>query len=243
MYVKDKERFDVNILPHQGREAVKALEVLDHRLQNLERGVENDATRGLDAAVAEMRDVVAEAMDECCHRKLEKRQGRRSKEYWCAPNFKVVALDETEYWELDEELMDKIDAIFGIYVYDANCRTHCCSFTPSYWLRQAGVDWIPSDNNVEASCKNRIEEIIFANSSIGRGLYYACHDIEALDPIQISHFGNPGCPWSDLEGETEEEKLASAEDMVVDAVSDTYSLPVGMTEWTNRRKSEAQVGG
>lgn len=51
-------------------------------------------------------------------------------------NAKVIALDETEHWFLDGFGDDAqyVERVEGVYWFDKNTHTHCCEFTPSYWL-------------------------------------------------------------------------------------------------------------
>jgi hypothetical protein len=48
------------------------------------------------------------------------------------PHFKIVVLDETEYWR--EEIVAKAGKIYGAYLFDANRHVNCCELTPSYEL-------------------------------------------------------------------------------------------------------------
>jgi hypothetical protein len=46
----------------------------------------------------------------------------------------AIALDETEYYQIDPEDAPYIRRILGGYVFDRNLHTHCCELTPSYFL-------------------------------------------------------------------------------------------------------------
>lgn len=46
----------------------------------------------------------------------------------------AVALDETEYYNIDPADAPHIERIMGVYLFDRNERTHCCELTPSYYL-------------------------------------------------------------------------------------------------------------
>ena len=53
------------------------------------------------------------------------------------PEYHAVALDETQYYRMlpgDEQYVERIMAV---YVYDYHEETHCCEFTPSYYLEWA----------------------------------------------------------------------------------------------------------
>jgi len=47
---------------------------------------------------------------------------------------RIIALDETEYYTIEEEDKPFISRILSVYFYDKNLHTHNCSFTPDYWL-------------------------------------------------------------------------------------------------------------
>jgi hypothetical protein len=53
----------------------------------------------------------------------------------CSPiDARVIAIDETAYYEFPPKHAPYIRAIRGVYLYDANQHTHCCELTPSHWL-------------------------------------------------------------------------------------------------------------
>lgn len=45
--------------------------------------------------------------------------------------FKVIAFDETGYWDVDTLADNKITHAFGVYLFLVNERTHICSLTPN----------------------------------------------------------------------------------------------------------------
>lgn len=52
-----------------------------------------------------------------------------------APNFVIVALDESKYWTLKDPDADQyVERIEGVYLVDLNQYTHLCEITPSYAL-------------------------------------------------------------------------------------------------------------
>lgn len=47
----------------------------------------------------------------------------------------AIKLEETSYWNLDLiEGGDKIEKIWGVYIYEPESGTYCCSLFPSYWF-------------------------------------------------------------------------------------------------------------
>ena len=47
---------------------------------------------------------------------------------------RIIAINETEYYNLPEEHKPYIQAIHGVYLYDANQQVHCCDLAASYYL-------------------------------------------------------------------------------------------------------------
>jgi len=46
------------------------------------------------------------------------------------PNFRTIALDETQFWR---ELPAGCEKAFGLYLFCEGEATYCCSLTPSTW--------------------------------------------------------------------------------------------------------------
>ena len=49
-------------------------------------------------------------------------------------DIRVVSLDETREYQIDEQDKPYIEKIMGIYMYDKLQHTFCCELRPSYWL-------------------------------------------------------------------------------------------------------------
>jgi len=58
-----------------------------------------------------------------------------------APNWCFIRLKETSFWNLPEHLRPFVADVYGIYAFNRNAHTHCCEFTPSYWLWHIVNDW------------------------------------------------------------------------------------------------------
>ena len=56
------------------------------------------------------------------------------------PDMWIVKIDEREHWR-DQKVLKLTKRIFGVYVFDRRQHTHCCSFSPSYWLTFLGTQW------------------------------------------------------------------------------------------------------
>ena len=50
-------------------------------------------------------------------------------------DIRVIALNETEHYVIDEADKEHIEMIVGVYMFDFNSCTHVCELTPSYFLR------------------------------------------------------------------------------------------------------------
>ncbi len=50
------------------------------------------------------------------------------------PDYCLYLMDETQHWQLQPELMAKIERIVTIYLFDRKRHVHCCELTPSYEL-------------------------------------------------------------------------------------------------------------
>jgi hypothetical protein len=86
------------------------------------------------------------------------------------PHFKLVALDETEYWS-DSVFKDfpEIKAIYGIYIFDETLGVHMAELTPSHelWFVDHYLTYTDdfmdkfrdSDENVSEEAKERMIEI------------------------------------------------------------------------------------
>ena len=60
------------------------------------------------------------------------------------PNICFIGIDETAHWRIPSELKPYVARIYGVYSFDRNEHTHCCEFTPSYWLECVDYDWLPT---------------------------------------------------------------------------------------------------
>jgi hypothetical protein len=97
-------------------------------------------------------------------------------------DIRVISLDETEYYAIDEADRPFIKAMRGVYMYDKNQQTHCCELTPSYWLIHVEDQVIFTDKCPDYDDEKRDElEQKYANSTDTNGIYMHCHDVDALE--------------------------------------------------------------
>jgi hypothetical protein len=86
--------------------------------------------------------------------------------------FKVVKLDETHNY-LDKQLVKKCGKIYGVYLYDENERTFCCSMSPDYWCMFL---YAVAENEIDDDTD---QELIETNCG-GQDHYFSCQDIDNL---------------------------------------------------------------
>jgi hypothetical protein len=121
------------------------------------------------------------------------------------PKIMIVAIDATE--DCTEELINKAGRIADIYYFNQNEVTHCCKFTPSYWLEY--VTSI-SKNSVEGL----YEELESANSFADCNSHYVhCHSLDNNSKVKL---------LQDFEELDEEEWLPKV---------DKYGLDCFVREW------------
>jgi len=100
---------------------------------------------------------------------------------------KVIKINETEHWNLDQKMMNKIKAIWGVYVFDPNWKVHCCEITPSYELHMlhSQVEFKENATNEEIE---EIENCVAENENFENPVIYMhCHVID--------NAGNFKCGW------------------------------------------------
>jgi hypothetical protein len=91
------------------------------------------------------------------------------------PNFYVVRIDETGYWDMSR--LPGVKKVWGCYLVDKSRLTYCCCITPSYWLQ-----WIAYDEEfedyVEPDSKEWNEADWEVSQVVGEDGYYDCKYID-----------------------------------------------------------------
>ena len=120
---------------------------------------------------------------------------------WLPYDIWVVALDQTSCWAIPDTYKPHIEAIRGLYFFDRNTLTHCCSFTASYWLQQIDDQSICRDG-IPENLKDEIDEWV-GEGRDPNDAYYDEHDIDRLlatnKPGTVYHYGNPGFDLDELQ--------------------------------------------
>ena len=105
----------------------------------------------------------------------------------------AVALDETQYYNIDPADAKYIERIDGVYVFDRNHRTACCELTLSYFLRHLYTSIVFSDG-VDDATRDRLE-MDYAHCE-GDDFYVHCCDIDRIikaagrDRDHVYHYGD-----------------------------------------------------
>lgn len=131
--------------------------------------------------------------------------------------FRLVAVDTTEYWDLSE--MQEVKTIWQFYLVDTSVATYCCEITPSYWLEPLGVNSVHYVGEFEEKLKDYfseyeerrqfIEDVIEEETAREVGFYVHYHYLNSSDKVQVSDpLGDDllSCP----EEEQDEEEVIQA---------------------------------
>ena len=101
----------------------------------------------------------------------------------------AIALDETEFYNLDPADAKHIKRIFGAYVFDRNQQTHLCELTPSYYLIYLYTSIEFADDDTREALDEK-----YAHEATDDGDYIHCHEAEkilaAAKPYTVSHYGD-----------------------------------------------------
>jgi hypothetical protein len=106
---------------------------------------------------------------------------------------RVVALDVTANYWIDEQDRPLIERIDDVFLYDKSERTHCCEWTPSYYL----IYLYTSILCREAMDEHRRDELDQKYAHIATdNCYVHCHQIDVIeDQAERSRYykhGDPG---------------------------------------------------
>lgn len=120
---------------------------------------------------------------------------------------RVVALNATANYMIDQDDQPFIERIDDVFLYDRNERTHCCEWTPSYYLIHLYTSIVfriddRLDEATEERLKQRYADLPTDNC------YVHCHQIDAIEakakPFQYHTHGDPGFAKSHAEFGNEE---------------------------------------
>jgi len=108
----------------------------------------------------------------------------------------VIALDETDHYNIAPADQPHIAKIRGVYLFDINQQTCCCEMTPSYYLIHLYDQVILTDDgkSLNESAKDEIDQRYASEG--GNNIYVHCHTIDALiETTEHYHYGATGVDY------------------------------------------------
>ena len=97
------------------------------------------------------------------------------------PEIWVLLVDETEHW-ISERVLEEVDRLIGVYIYDASRVIHIASMTGSFECRfiETAAHG-KNDDGVHQTISDEVYEIISEGNIYAEEWYYFSeHDIDAL---------------------------------------------------------------
>ena len=135
---------------------------------------------------------------------------------------RVIALNRTHNYFLDEKHQAQIARIEEVYLYDKNQHTHCCEFTPSYYLIHLYTRVIFTAVGDQLNDHEQDEVFQAYEHQDTDNCYVHVHEIDAWEakakPFTYYIHGDPD--FSDAEDEFESEE--AYHDAVMDALRDHF---------------------
>jgi hypothetical protein len=138
----------------------------------------------------------------------------------------VIALEETEFFQLEESERPYIRGIHGVYFYDKNCHTYCCELSPSYYfhfLYYTVIVHESVDDSVRERLSDKYETLPSEDMYINVYLADALQEryIAEKAPFMYHHEGSiPLCE----EGETVEERYMSTINALYTDFKENYRI-------------------
>lgn len=126
---------------------------------------------------------------------------------------RCVLFDETDYYGIDDEDKPFIGSINGIYLYDKNERTHCCEWTPSYWLIHL-YDVIDFKGDPSDDKRDELSQKYEYNG--GDDIYVHCHTLDETEKRQkkkrkcrrtLIEIGKTGVNYADVDHDEQMDSL------------------------------------
>lgn len=202
-------RIDFNIVPTIINALTETEAYLNDEVEVLESKVDDEIED--DRIVGRL--MYLERLLKECQRALMA-TGRRlivNKSYrlWVPLDIWIMAVDETECWQLKDEDLDKCERIEGIYLFDKN-ETRKYGNKSCYFLW--GLNNRPVfKENVSDDDKNRIRRLIKETGEIADNyspIGTVNKDIKKIsdDEFRCYHFGNPNFDWASDYGRDDDKK-------------------------------------
>lgn len=131
-------------------------------------------------------------------------------------HWKLVAFDETRYWNKEFLARLGIAKVMAVYLFNALSVTYCCEITPSYelWPIESHPDVTLSDE--------QYDEFNEADRGCSEVAYMHCSDIKHLRPGLFHDFG-----------EEEVEDAVKSREECLEHLAGNQVTPAGMFEVTS----------
>jgi hypothetical protein len=137
---------------------------------------------------------------------------------------RVIALNCSHNYLIDEKHQPFIVRIEEVYLYDKNERTHCCEFTPSYYLIQlyTRVIFTPAGDQLNDHKQDEIFQVYEHEAT--DNIYVHCHEIDALEskaqPDGFTYHVHGDPEFQESEGDFESEE--AYHDAVMEALREHF---------------------
>jgi hypothetical protein len=124
---------------------------------------------------------------------------------------RLIAMNQTEFYQIAEADKPFIRAIRAVYLYDKNQVTHLCEFTPSYYLIHLYDEVMFTDAGADLDDFKQ-DEIFQRYEHCGsENVYMHCHDVDqmARSGKRFTHYkaGRTGVSFEDTSREEQMEAL------------------------------------
>jgi hypothetical protein len=137
---------------------------------------------------------------------------------------RVIALNRTHNYVIDEKHQPYIARIEEVYLYDKSQHTHCCEFTPSYYLIHlyTRVIFTPAGDQLSDHDQDQIfQEYEHEDTD---NLYVHCHEIDALEekarPNDFTYYAHGDPEFGEAEDDFESEE--AYHDAVIEALREHF---------------------
>ena len=136
---------------------------------------------------------------------------------------RVIALNRTHNYVIAEKHQAHIASIEEVYFYDKNQRTHCCEFTPSYYLIHLYTKVIFTSAGNELNDHEQDEIFQAYEHEEMDNCYVHCHEIDVLEATVFDRptyyiYGDP--EFGNVEGEFESQE--AYHDSVMEALREHF---------------------
>ncbi len=137
---------------------------------------------------------------------------------------RVIALNRTHNYLIDQTHLPSIARIEEVYLYDKNQHTHCCEFTPSYYLIHlyTRVIFTPEGDKLNDHEQDDIFQAYEHEAT--ENCYVHCHQIDALEakaqPKDFTYHVHGDPEFGDAEDEFESKE--AFHDAVMEALREHF---------------------